>query len=95
MDDIIYISKMPNLRTSYGYAAMGKQIRFSGVRDNDLIEELINMGHDASDGGVTKSTNILIVPYAGYVSTKVNKLDPNAQVVPINEFRSNPDRYLQ
>ena len=95
MDDIIYISKMPNLKISYGYKPTGKVIRFSGVRDYELMQKLIDMGHDASDGAVTKNTNILIVPYAGYVSTKVNKLDPNAQVVPINEFRSNPDRYLQ
>ena len=63
--------------------------------DKDLTIKLIDMGFDASDtAGVTKSTDILIVPYDGFSSSKTSKVGPNTIVVPINEFKNNIDAYV-
>ena len=74
---------------------LGKSVRFTGIRDKDLMLRLIDMGLDASDtAGVTKSTDILIIPYDGFSSSKTNKVGPNTIVVPINEFKNNMGRYI-
>lgn len=72
-----------------------KIIRFSGVRNRELEELLCKMGHDA-DGkaGVTKETDILIVPEAGHHSTKTEKMSAEAQIIPILDFISGFDSYI-
>ena len=63
-------------------------IRFSGIRDPELELALSQAGYDCSGtAGVTKKTDILIVPYAGYSSSKVSKLRPGAVIMPIDEAR--------
>ena len=49
-------------------------IRFSGIRDANLVNKLTEMGYDADpDSSVTKDTVMLIVPYVGFSSGKVSK----------------------
>lgn len=55
-----------------GIESNAKEIRFTGIRDKDLEKAFNDLGYDA-DGtrGLTKTTSILIVPYYGFTSTKV------------------------
>ena len=73
-----------------------KEIRFTGCRDLQLSEQLIKLGYDA-DGkaGVTKSTDILIVPYKGFTSLKVSRVSKNCKIIPIQEFKSDMQKYLE
>jgi NAD-dependent DNA ligase len=73
-----------------------KQIRFSGVRNLQLMELLNTRGYDADEGSVTKKTDILLIPYEGFSSNKVNKAlsQDNTIVVPINEFMDHIEKYL-
>lgn len=77
--DLITIDSMPNVIKTYGVEQSDRtQIRFSGVRDANLEEQLRNAGYDCDSAkGVTRNTDILIVPYIGFVSTKVNKATMN------------------
>ena len=53
------------------------------------------MGHDCSDGSVTNNTNILIVPYNGFISTKVEKaMSKGIKIIPLDEFKLNMETYL-
>jgi hypothetical protein len=73
-----------------------KQIRFTGCRNLQLQEQLINLGYDADgNAGVTKSTDILLVPYKGYTSNKISRISKNCKVVPIQDFISDMQKYLQ
>lgn len=81
-----------------------KVIRFTGFRDAELIRSLTNIGHDCSEGSLTKNTDILLIPYEGFESTKVAKAksynsDPKnndhiIKIIPIQEFRLNQTSYL-
>jgi hypothetical protein len=72
-----------------------KQIRFTGFRNPQLCEQLNTAGYDADDGSITKKTDILLVPYAGFTSTKVDKaLKYGAQVIPVQQFLDNTNLYL-
>lgn len=108
MKDLVYIYNMPNviLTKDDGNSqniSFGKTIRFSGVRDKELEINLCNMGHDCSEGSVTKSTDILIIPYVGYSSTKVTKAENyNSQnanhkinIISLDEFKLNQTYYLK
>lgn len=71
------------------------QIRFSGCRNLQLETHLINRGYDAnSESSVTKATNILLVPYIGFESNKTRKASPNCQIIAIEDFQNNIERYL-
>jgi hypothetical protein len=103
MEDLMTILNMPNVVSARSYGNNNtnyKTIRFSGCRDYDVMQYLRNLGHDCTEGAVTKNTNILLIPYSGFSSTKVtqaNKYNSNGcsiLIVPINEFRMNPDMYL-
>lgn len=99
-DDLITISNMNNVITSKG-VSFGKQIRFTGFRDKDLVIYLNNLGHDANDNnGITKNTDILLIPEAGHESSKTAtakeyslKYKP-ILIVPVQEFKDNMDVYL-
>lgn len=71
----------------------GKQIRFTGIRDLQLEQQLCNLGYDA-DGksGLTKSTDILIIPYNGFTSNKVSKASPSCKIIPIDRIRQAVDK---
>lgn len=93
--DIIEILKW-NIIDSFGSSNEGKlQIRFTGIRNKQLSELLINAGYDADDSSsVTKKTDILIVPYEGFSSTKTKKISDKCIIVPIDEFINNMDKYI-
>ena len=75
--------------------SLSKVIRFSGIRDKELENKLRLMGHDCSDGSVTNNTNILIVPYNGFISTKVEKaMSKGIKIIPLDEFKLNMETYL-
>lgn len=87
LGDLDMISSMPNVEWSLGQGFVeGYQIRFSGFRDKELIEELSAKGYDISDKGVTSKTNILIVPYKGYESSKTRSVQPGCAIVTLEEF---------
>ena len=93
--DIIEILKW-NIIDSFGSSNEGKlQIRFTGIRNKQLSELLINAGYDADDSSsVTKKTDILIVPYEGFSSNKTKKISDKCIIVPIDEFINNMDKYI-
>ena len=95
IDDLIYITTMKNVVNSFGVKAK-KEIRFSGCRNQQLEEQLINDGYDADSSlGVTKKTDILLIPYEGYTSTKTKKMTGEGQlIVPITDFIANMSKYL-
>lgn len=105
MRDLLFIyNKMPNIIFTKGDndQALGfrKTIRFSGVRDPELMMTLCNIGHDCSEGSVTKKTDFLIIPYLGFESTKTKTAEKyradgsNIKIIPLNEFKLNQDTYL-
>ena len=95
-DDLITILSMPNVIRTYGIVFSGKRIRFTGVRDQELCDYLNSLGMDANgNAGVTKDTDILIVPYEGFTSSKTAKAGPNTIIVGINTFKSNIESYIK
>ena len=106
--DLTYIYNMPNIILSKGTndasIELGKVIRFSGVRDDELEARLCASGHDcSSSSSVTKATDYLIVPFKDYTSTKVekarkyNESNPNhkIKIVTLDEFKFNETSYLR
>lgn len=96
MDDLVTISQMMNIKLIMDEDE-GKIIRFSGIRDKELTEQLQAQGIDISDSaGVSKNTDILIVPYDGFTSTKTQKAVANGTtvIVSLDEFKANMDKYL-
>lgn len=94
-EDLMQIINFPNLIYSLGKVE-GKSIRFTGCRpDEELYNYLTFKGCDARpDAGVTKTTNILVVPYIGFSSSKTSKVGPDTVIVDIVEFRNNVDNYI-
>ena len=94
-DDLLaVIYEMPNIVSSYGMITQ-KSIRFTGVRDPELCEYLKSRGYDADgNAGVTKSTNILIVPYEGFTSSKTAKAGSDTIIVSIDAFKANIEKYI-
>lgn len=96
IDDIKYIIDNMNIIDSASSVFNGKIIRFTGCRNPELEKQLQSMGHDADGAaGITKQTDILLVPYDGYSSGKVSKaLSYDCMIVPIDEFIRNMNKYL-
>ena len=94
-EDLMQIINFPNLIYSLGKVE-GKSIRFTGCRpDEEVYNYLTSKGCDARpDAGVTKTTNILVVPYIGFSSSKTSKVGPDTVIVDIVEFRNNVDNYI-
>lgn len=95
-DDILYCINGLMIIESKG-STLGKQIRATGFRNRELFQQLQSMGYDADDNaGVTKSTDILLVPFVGYDQGEKVKKASNygSQIVPVEEFISNMDKYL-
>lgn len=96
--DIIFIINTFHYVDSLGSSILesGKmQIRFTGIRNKQLSELLCNAGYDADDSStVTKKTDILLVPYDGFKSSKVSKVSENCKVVPLDQFISNPRNFI-
>ena len=90
VDDIEFMVSSMTIEDSFGKDNSGKiQIRFTGFRNQQLVEQLITAGYDAEDGSVTKNTNILLIPYNGFNSSKVAKAQkiPNIMIMTEQEFR--------
>lgn len=87
IEDLEYIVHMPNLISSFGNIENKVKIRFSGIRDSELVRKLNEIGCIAGEGSVTKDTSYLVVPYDGYMSDKVTKaMSYGIPVVPIDQF---------
>lgn len=70
--DIFYIIKNIKYQDSKGVKLT--KVRFTGVRDKELVDYLNANGYDAGEGSVTKDTDILIVPSDSYnTGSKYNK----------------------
>lgn len=94
MIDINYIlNKIPFSDTMN--MSRKKQIRFTGVRDKVLVNNLEALGYDIGEGSITKQTDIVLIPYEGHTSKKTAKaVEYGALLVPIDEFRNNLEKYL-
>lgn len=92
IDDINLIRSWGIVINSKGIVQ--KKIRVSGFRDPVLMQQLNDMGYDASDKGVTKDTYILLIPGEGYTSSKLSKVGLNTKVIPVDEFKANMEKYL-
>ena len=93
LEDLKIISCMNNVIRSKGDSEK-LSIRFTGFRDKELMEYLQSLGYDASDKGVTKSTNILLIPYKGFTSSKTSKVGDKTIIVDVNEFKDNMNKYI-
>lgn len=93
-NDLEYILSMKNIMYSKNTTFAGKKIRFTGFRNKELSEKLCEMGHDAGEGGVTKSTDILLIPYPGFTSSKISKCGENTLIIPVEDFINNMNSYL-
>ena len=96
--DIEFILNNVKLDECFGSANQQKiEIRFSGIRNKQLSEQLNTAGYDADDSGsVTKNTKILLIPYEGFNSSKVSKAmkNPGTLIIPIQDFIDKMDEYL-
>lgn len=93
-DDLNYIASMKNIMCSKNAVFNGKIIRFTGFRNKELCKTLCDMGHDASEGGVTKATDILLIPHRGFTSSKTGRCGEHTLIVPVDEFISDMNKYL-
>lgn len=85
-EDLYTISQMKNVKSSYRGNNIGiqdrKSVRFTGFRSEELTKAFNDAGFDA-DGNksVTKKTDILIIPYYGFDSTKLHKISPTCRIL--------------
>ena len=94
LEDLVTITKMGNVICTF-HLAKPKTIRFTGIRDKDLEDQLESMGYDAnSKASVTKSTDILLIPEVGYTSDKIRKAGDKTKIIPIDEFKRDMHYYL-
>lgn len=92
-EDLNTILRMPNVISTLG-TKFGKKIRFTGCRDQDLVGELSARGYDIKGGGVTKDTDILIMPYEGFYNEKTKKVSKDCIIVDLETFKNNKEIYL-
>ena len=102
MEDLVAIRNLPNLIIGGDMNNTNRKvIRFTGCRDVDMMMALNKAGHDCSEGSVTKNTDILLVPFMSYTSSKVatavkyNAKGAFIRIIPIEEFRKDPNAFLQ
>lgn len=83
-DDIIFIMSMPNVVPIKGVNQI--IVRFTGIRDETLSKILESLNCDVREGGVTRDTNLLIVPSENHNSNKVRQARTNGiKILPIQE----------
>ena len=94
--DIVMILNQVHISDTMNKGASLGEIRFTGFRNSQLAEQLNILGYDASDSSVTKKTDILLIPYDGFVSTKVSKAKTNlnTKIIPVQEFIDNSEKYI-
>ena len=70
----IALNQMHPIMTTNSNNYSRGQVRFTGTRDEQLCKLFMDKGYDASStGSFTNKTTILIIPYLGFQSTKVDK----------------------
>ena len=86
-EEFEYIARMDNMLVSNADPCKRISIRFTGCRDKELCAFLQSLGMDASaDKGVTRQTDILIIPHEGFKSSKTKKLGTYGKVVTLNRM---------
>lgn len=86
IDDIKFISHMPNVIRTFGSNLVLRQVRFTGVRDVNLENAFNEAGYDANgDKSVTSKTSILIVPYYGFISSKTKKASTRCMQMTVDD----------
>lgn len=85
-EDLYYIINHIKYQDSMGVKLT--KVRFTGVRNKELVDYLNANGYDAGEGSITKDTDILIVPSEGYnTGSKYNKAIQNGVTIkPIQTF---------
>lgn len=88
MEDLKTIACMDNIKRSFGDVEAKIIVRFTGCRDSKLVEELNATGKfDASgEKGVTKKTDILVIPHPGYQSSKLSKVSKLCRIMTLEEL---------
>ena len=86
INDLHYILDNVKYQSSMGTKLI--KVRFTGVRNAELVDYLNANGYDAGEGSVTKDTDILIVPSEGYnTGSKYNKaVQYGVSIKPIQEI---------
>lgn len=88
-NDIIFISNMPNVSSSKASAPTMK-IVMTGFRDEELVNQMKEKGIELTGGSVTKDTALLVIPYKGFTSSKVDKANRyKVPITSVEDFRLN------
>ena len=88
-EDLITIIKMNNVVRTYNLVDNRKKIVITGFRDDTLAEKMAPLGYFVTDTSVTRDTNILLIPHAGFSSSKVEKaLKYGIQIEALPDFRA-------
>ena len=77
-EDLNTILSLFNIVRTYGLISDDViKVRFTGFRDKEFMNYLISKGFDCSEGSVTSKTNVLLIPYEGFDSSKVRNAMKN------------------
>lgn len=88
-NDIVFISNMSNVSSSKASAPTMK-IVMTGFRDEELVTQMKEKGIELTGGSVTKDTALLIIPYKGFTSSKVDKANKyKVPITSVEDFRLN------
>lgn len=84
--DLKYI--IENIRYTDSKGVKLIKVRFTGVRNKELVDKLNSMGYDAGEGAVTKDTDILVVPSEDYkTGSKYKKaVEYGIKIIPIQDL---------
>lgn len=85
------------LPTAIGAGEAKYKIRFTGFRDPQLAEVLNREAYIDCDvsSGLTKDTTYLLIPYAGFTSSKTAKAAKyGVQIVDVSDFLENTTKYI-
>lgn len=83
LQDLVTILNMPNVHKTKGEKDNVKgEVRFTGFRSIDLERAFSDAGFDSdSKKGITKKTTILIIPYAGFTSSKTKRVPETCSIM--------------
>lgn len=88
-NDIVFISNMPNVSSSKA-SAPAMKIVMTGFRDEELVNQMKEKGIELTGGSVTKDTALLVIPYKGFTSSKVDKANKyKVPITSVEDFRLN------
>ena len=96
--DLVTISKDFNILMSKGIGNEGKIVRFTGFRNEALVNKIKSLypETDIGEGGVTKSTHILVIPYEGFTSSKTAKASKYGVImITQHDLENNLSKYLE